>query len=164
MPITDPLRYELTLLANILGGGVSSRLFQAMREERGLAYAVYAHSSFFRDAGQLVSYFSVDARNLKAAFDIFLREVEDLGTGNIEPAELESAKAQLKAAITFSAESVISRLFMLFHNHCYHGRHVPAEEMIAAIDRVSIDSIAEAAGRFLGRDAMTIASCGPLTL
>ncbi len=164
VPASDPARYALALLANILGGGVSSRLFQKMREERGLVYSVYTHSGFWRDTGSLISFFSVDARNLRSAYEIFLREIEDLRAGNVWAHELESAKAQLKASVIFGRESVISRLFGLFQSYYHHNRYIGIPEMIESIDRVGITEIAEAAKAFLGKESLTITSCGPKTL
>jgi predicted Zn-dependent peptidase len=164
VPASHPDRYALALLANILGGGVSSRLFQKMREERGLVYSVYSHAGFWRDTGLLVSAFSVDARNLRAAFEIFEREIDDMRSGNIREEELESAKAQLKASVIFGSESVSSRLFMLFQSHYHLDRYLSVSEIIDSIDRVDVASIAGVARRFLDAENLTAASCGPLTL
>lgn len=164
VPASHPDRYALALLANILGGGVSSRLFQKMREERGLVYSVYAHSGFWRDTGSLISFFSVDARNLRAAYEIFLGEIDDLWAGNIGTRELESAKAQLKASVIFGSESVINRLFGLFQSHYHLKRYIGVPEMIESIERVGIEEIAEAARAFLDREKLTVTSCGPKTL
>ena len=161
---SHPDRYALALLANILGGGVSSRLFQKMREERGLVYSVFTHSGFWRDTGSLISFFSVDPRNLRAAYDIFLGEIDDLRAGNIGARELDSAKAQLKASVIFGSESVISRLFGLFHSYHHHKRYIGVPEMVESIERVGIEEIAVAAEAFLDREALTVTSCGPKTL
>jgi predicted Zn-dependent peptidase len=148
----------------MLGGGVSSRLFQKMREERGLVYSVYTHSGFWKDTGSLLSFFSVDSGNLAAAYDIFLGEIEDLGAGNIGERELESAKAQLKASVIFGSESVVSRLFRLFQSHFHLGRYLSIHEMISSIEGVSIAAVARVAKAYLDRDVLTITSCGPKTL
>ena len=164
VPAYHPDRYALVLLANILGGGVSSRLFQRMREERGLAYSVYTHAGFWRDTGSLVSFFTVDERNLQSAYEIFLAEIGDLRAGNIRTEELESAKAQLRASIIFGSESIINRLFGLFQSYYHHDRYIGAHEMIESIEAVGLEQVAGAAETFLDRKSLTVASCGPKTL
>jgi predicted Zn-dependent peptidase len=157
-------RYALAILASILGGGVSSRLFQSMRERSGLVYSVYSHASFWRDAGALYSFFSVDPSNLKKALDIFHAEIGDLKEGNVHTEELESAREVLKGAIIFGSESATSRLFSLFQNDYHLGRYVSIEEMISSIDRVDSAVIARMARRYLDRDHFTYTSCGPANL
>jgi predicted Zn-dependent peptidase len=164
VPASHPVRYALAVLSNILGGGVSSRLFQNMREKRGLAYSVYSHSNLWRDTGALYSFFSVDPRNLGRAVDVFRREIRDLADGNISGHELESAKAQLKGAIIFGSESVINRLYGMFQNYHHLQRHVSIAEMIASLERVDRDAVAEVAGKYLDEDSLTYTSCGPVNL
>ncbi len=157
-------RYGLAILSSILGGGVSSRLFQSMREMSGLAYSVYSHANFWRDAGALYSYFSVDPSNLRIALDIFHREMEDLRAGNVRDEELESARAQLKGAIIFGIESATSRLFRLFQSEYHFGRYVPIEELISSIEGVDTAAVARISRTYLGRERLTYTSCGPVTL
>jgi predicted Zn-dependent peptidase len=157
-------RYALAILSSILGGGVSSRLFQSMRERNGLVYSVYSHASFWRDTGALYSFFSVDPSNLKRALDIFHAEMRDLREGNVYTEELESARAQLKASIIFGSESATNRLFSLFQSEYHLGRYVSIEEMIASIEGVDQSAIARIAQLYLGEDSLTYTSCGPVNL
>ena len=164
VPASHEDRYGLAILSSILGGGVSSRLFQSMRERSGLAYSVYSQANFWRDAGALYSYFSVDPRNLKKALDIFHAEVADLREGNVRAEELESARAQLKGAVIFGIESATSRLFRLFQSEYHLGRHVPVDELIDSIERVDPAAVARIARTHLEKDRFTYTSCGPATL
>jgi predicted Zn-dependent peptidase len=164
VPASHDDRYGLAILSNILGGGVSSRLFQSMRERSGLVYSVYSHASFWRDAGALYSYFSVDPSNLGKALDIFHADTGDLREGNVHAEELESARAQLKGALIFGIESATSRLFRLFQSEYHLGRYVSIEELIDSIERVDPDTIARIARIYLDRDRLTYTSCGPANL
>ncbi len=164
VPASHDDRYGLAILSSILGGGVSSRLFQSMRERSGLAYSVYSHASFWRDAGALFSYFSVDPNNLGKALDIFHTETWNLREGDVRAEELESARAQIKGALIFGIESATSRLFRLFQSEFHLGRYVSVEELIDSIERVDPDTIARIARTYLDRDRLTYTSCGPANL
>jgi predicted Zn-dependent peptidase len=157
----DRSRFAVMLLSGIIGGGVSSRLFQAMREKAGLAYAVYSHVNFWSDTGAFSVYFSVDPRNLRPALDIFAAEMEKLRAGGITKEELESARAQLKGSIIFGLESSDTRLFRLFHEECYIGRFRDVGDVLSDIDSVTVDDIGRAAARLLDPDSMVRAVCGP---
>lgn len=164
VPASHEDRYALAVLSNILGGGVSSRLFQSMREKRGLVYSVYSHAGFWRDTGALYSFFSVDPSNIDEALDIFHREIDDLRKGNLRAEELESAKAQLKGAIIFGSESATSRLYSLFQSEHHLGRYLSIEEMISSIEGVDRSEITRVARSYLDRDSLTNTFCGPVNL
>lgn len=157
----DPRRLAVLLLSNIIGGGVSSRMFQALRERAGLAYTVYSHVNFWRDTGDLSVYFSVDPRSIDDALEIFHNEIESLRLGGIRPGELESSKAQLKGAVVFGLESSEARLFRLLHNEFYHGGHRSVADVLRRIGQVDESAVAEAARRFLAPDRLFHVTCGP---
>ena len=158
---SDPARLPVLLLSGILGGGVSSRLFQRLREETGLAYSVFSHVNFWRDTGALSVYFSVDPRNLARALDIFYSTVRELERDGIEPRELESSREQIKGSIVFNLENVETRLLKLFHDEFHHGRYLHAPSMLAALDRVTAEDVTEAARTFFNPDGLTRIVCGP---
>jgi len=158
----DPLRLVVLLLSNIIGGGVSSRMFQALRERAGLAYSVYSHVNFWRDTGDISIYFSVDPRTIDEALGIFHEELDSLRRGGIRPEELESAKAQLKGAIVFGLESSEARLFRLLHNEFYHGGHRSVADVLRGVERVDARSVAAAARRFLAPARLFYVTCGPV--
>ena len=161
---SDPDRYPLLVLSNILGGGVSSRLFQNLREKKGLAYSVFSHANFWSDTGAFASYFSVDPKNLEKAMDIFMGCMEDLRTGGALEEELASAKSQLKASVVFGVESVDNRLFRLIHAECYHRRHRTLDSIIRNIERVGPDDITRVMATFLPEKRHTYVTCGKRSL
>lgn len=161
---SSPERYTLMLLSNIIGGGVSSRLFQSLRENRGLVYSVFSHTSFWKGTGTLSSFFSVDPRNLPRALEILRGELEKLGRGEVRAEELEYARAQLKGGVVFGIESVESRLFRLFYNEFYHGRYRTLPAVLRNIENVKLKDIAEAARKYLAEEKQTYVTCGPLPL
>ena len=149
------------LLSGIIGGGVSSRLFQSLREKAGLAYSVFSTVNFWSDAGAFSVYFCVDPKNLRPALDIFEKEIGDIRTGGVTGKELESAKAQLKGSIIFGLESSETRLFRLFHEECYLEEFRKVEDVMRDIDAVDTDMIAAAAKKILAPDRLIRATCGP---
>jgi predicted Zn-dependent peptidase len=157
----DPARFAVMLLAGIIGGGVSSRLFQSLREETGLAYSVFSNVNFWSDTGAFSVYFSVDPKNLKSAFEIFEREIGGIRLGGVTAGELESAKAQLKGSIIFGLESAETRLFRLFHGECYTGGYRKVDDVLSDIDSVDEAMIGEIAEKLLDPDGLVRAVCGP---
>lgn len=164
VPASHEDRYALAILSSILGGGVSSRLFQSMRERNGLVYSVYSQASFWRDAGTLYSFFSVDPSNLKKALEIYHGELRDLRDGNVRAEELESAKAQIKGSIIFGSESATNRLYSLLQSEHHLGRYLTTEEMIASVENVDRSAIARIAGLYLDENSLTYTFCGPVNL
>ena len=161
VPADDPMRFAVMLLSGIVGGGVSSRLFQSLREKAGLAYSVFSHVNFWSDTGAFSVYFSVDPRNLKSAFEILDREMESIRSGGITAEELESSRAQLKGSIIFSLESSETRLFRLFHEECNLGEFRKVEDVLRDIDAVDVAMIGEAACELLAPRRLIRAVCGP---
>jgi predicted Zn-dependent peptidase len=153
-------RHALVLIANILGGGATSRLFQSLREKTGLAYSVYSHVSFWKESGTLCSFFSVDSKNLARALDKLHAELRDLREGGVRDEEIESAKAQVKASIVFGVESIENRLFQVIQSEYFHGRYVRFDELLRAIERVDRRAVTEASERYLAEDVLTYAACG----
>ena len=153
-------RHALVIIANILGGGATSRLFQSLREKTGLVYSVYSHVSFWKESGALCSFFSVDSKNLSKALDILHAELRDLRKGGVRDEEIESAKAQVKASIVFGVESIENRLFQVIQSEYFHGRYTRFDELLRAIEKVDRDMITEAAERYLEENVLTYAACG----
>ncbi len=158
---SDPDRLPVLLLSGVLGGGVSSRLFQRLREESGLAYTVFSHANFWRDTGALSVYFSVDPRNLGRSLDIFYSTVEELLERGIGRVELESAREQIKGSIVFNLENVETRLLKLFYDESHHGRWIDPRSMLSALDRVEAEDVHEAALRYMRPGSLTRIVCGP---
>jgi len=156
-----PLRFAVMLLSGIVGGGVSSRLFQSLREKAGLAYSVFSNVNFWSDTGAFSVYFCVDPKNLKSSYEIFEREMEMVRGSGVTTEELESAKAQLKGSIIFGLESSETRLFRLFHEECYIGGFRRIEDVLRDIDAVDEEMVGAVAEKILAPDRLIRATCGP---
>jgi predicted Zn-dependent peptidase len=164
VPASHPDRYALIVLANILGGGTTSRLFQSLREKTGLVYSVFTSVTFWREAGAISTFFSVDARNVERALDIFHRDLRELREGNVRNEEIESAQAQVKGAVVFGMESVENRLFQMIQSDFYHARYVNAAEVLRGIARVDRTAVTDAARKYLAAGDLTYTTCGPISL
>lgn len=149
---TGPDHYALTLFTTAVGGGMSSRLFQELREERGLAYSVYASHTPYTDSGLFAVYLAT--ANGDAAKALALAEgVIAQCAATIDPAELERAKAQLKAGLLMSLEGPAGRAEYLARQLMVHGRAVEPAELVAKIDAVDVEAVRAAAARMLAGPA-----------
>jgi predicted Zn-dependent peptidase len=142
--------YKMLLYNSILGGGMSSRLFQNIREEQGLAYSVYSSASSYVDDGQLIIYAGVGNDKEAAAIDAIRAELERLAAEGIGDAELNKAKEQNKGHYIFGQESVSSRMFSTGKNILLLGRVYDAEEIMQGIDAVTGADIARIAKEYAG--------------
>jgi predicted Zn-dependent peptidase len=145
---THPDMHALSLFTNAVGGGMSSRLFQQVREERGLAYSIYAWAHSYADAG-LFGIYCAAARNDAAQALALARKVLTETAEGLTPAELERARAQAKAGLLMGLESVATRADHLARSIQVHGRIVPPSETVALIDAVSLDQARQAAANAL---------------
>ena len=151
--ITDPRHWAMRLYAEMLGGGMSSRLFQEARERLGLAYAIDAYAESYADAGVLGVYAGCDAANATKLAEVTAREIRSLA-GAATFAELARAKAQLKASLFMGRESLAARAEQQAAQHLAFGRLLDPAEMAAHIDAVSASDIAE-----LGAVMLSSARC-----
>ncbi len=135
-PITDENRYATLILNTVLGGGMSSRLFQTIREERGLAYSIYSDLSPYRDTGNLCVYAGTSANKALEVVDLILAEFRNLKETPIGDEELTRAKDQVKGNILLGLESSNSRMANLARQEMYFHQFFSAEEIIARIEEV----------------------------
>lgn len=160
-PLKDPRRFALAILVNAFGGGMSSRLFQRVREELGLAYAVFAYKNFYRRGGQLGVYVGTQPATADAAIDAIRTEYRRLATEGLPAAELADGKRQLKGQIMLSLESPAARMGRLAGFTLHDDRYRPLDEMLREIDAVTSDEIAAAAAEFFEPDRQTVVRLGP---
>jgi predicted Zn-dependent peptidase len=160
-PLSDPRRFPLTLLINLFGGGMSSRLFQRVREELGLAYAVYAYKQFFQSSGQLGVYVGTQPSTADRAIDAIREEYVRLAREGLPPAELTNGKQQLKGQIMLSLESPGSRMARLAGFVLYDDAYRPLDQMLGEIDRVTDDDVAAVAQEFFAPERQTVVRLGP---
>ena len=160
--VTHPDRYALSLLSNLLGGGLSSRLFQRVREEQGLAYSIYNYTDFHRDTGMVATSFSSSPDNCNRVLAIVAEEYERLRSGDLDEDELESNKAQLVSSVVLGMETTLSQMLRLARTEMAFGRFMPISEVIDAVEGISRDDIVRLAGEFLDPAAQTVVGYGPL--
>jgi len=155
----DPDYYPILLLSTLLGGGMSSRLFQEVREKRGLVYSVYSFTAPYMDGGLFGIYAGTGEKEAAELVPVTLDELHKVQKGVTE-AELSRARAQVKASLLMSLESTGSRCEQLARQFQVFGRLIPTRETVAKLEAVTVDDVARAAGR-LFRAAPTLAALGP---
>lgn len=141
--IADPRLYAMILLNNAIGGGMSSRLFQEIREKRGLAYSVYSYHTSYADSGLYTIYAGTAPKQTKDVLDLTLELLGDIGAQGLTEAELHRGKEQLKGSLILSLESTSSRMNRNGKNELMLGRHYTLDEMIEKIDAVSMETLHE---------------------
>jgi predicted Zn-dependent peptidase len=150
VPLLHPDYYALRLFADIVGSGASSRLFQAVREERGLAYSVWAAVHPYQDCGLFYAY-AATARKQAAAASALMREVIETAARDATPRELGRAKAQAKAGLLMSLESSWGQANHVARMLSVHGRLVEPEAIVRAVDAVTLDQVRAAGARMLAQ-------------
>ena len=159
----DPRRYTMLVLDSVLGGCMSSRLFQEIREKRGLVYSVSTVQTALRDCGTFGIFAGTSAEKvaevLQVARDIF----SDVAAQGITDEEMERAKELLKGSLALNLESTSSRMMRIARNNLYHGRFVPVEETIQKIDDVTHSDIKELASWLLDPSRYSLAALGPVS-
>ncbi|SYZ73382.1 Uncharacterized zinc protease YmxG [Candidatus Zixiibacteriota bacterium] len=157
---SSPERNVLLALHAYLGGGMSSVLFQKIREDKGIAYTVYTFPDFYRDGGLLGIYLAADKKKVPSAIDIVLRELRKVKRERLSTDKLFKVKEQIKGNMTLSLESTMSRMSRLARQEIMIGRRISIDESLRAIDRITADDIIEIARRILRHDIMTVTSLG----
>ena len=156
----DEQLYNLQVFTSVLGGGMSSRLFQEVREKRGLCYSISAFHMPYSDTGLFGLYAGTDERDVPELMSVVINQI-GLATENLSEAEVARAKAQMKAGLLMALESSEARLGQLARQMLAYGRPIPLDEIVAKVDAVTVES-ARAAGRMLiGRGRPAIAALGP---
>jgi predicted Zn-dependent peptidase len=161
VPYSDPRRYAVILVDVLLGGGMSSRLFQRVREERGLAYSVYSYQSFHLDTGVHGIYVGTAPETAAAAVECIRAELADVAEHGIPETEIEAGKQQLKGQITLSLESVSSRMYRAASVELFGEQYRSLDALLAEIDRIDAATVAEVCGRYFRPESQTILSLGP---
>jgi predicted Zn-dependent peptidase len=155
-------RYACYILNTVLGGGMSSRLFQNIREKRGLAYAVFSSLNTFRDAGYLSVYAGTATENARKVIQLILKEYRRLKSTLIGREELQRAKDYLKGSLLLSLESTMSRMSNLARQEMYFARSISIDEIAKCVDAVTSDEVVEVARDFFGTDRIAATVLGPL--
>jgi len=154
-------RFPVMVLATLAGGSMSSRLFQRIREELGLAYSVYTYSDHLRDTGLMATYMAVRPRNASRAIEAVIEEYRRIRGGEVKPAELEDTREQLKGRILLGLETSTARMMRMARSEMNYGRQISERELIKRIDAVSLDDLHEVAAGTLDAGDLTVVSLGP---
>ncbi|HEY9137119.1 MAG TPA: pitrilysin family protein [Terriglobus sp.] len=160
--VNHPDRYALYLLSSILGGGMSSRLFQSVREEAGLAYSIYSELSPYRDAGALSIYAGTSIEKTQEMLRLILEEFRRIKAEPVSDDELERAKNQSKGNIVLGLESSSSRMSNLARQQMYYGKFATVDEIIADVDRVTAADVQRLANDLLQADKISLTLLGNL--
>jgi len=161
-PITDDNRYATLILNTVLGGGMSSRLFQTIREERGMAYSVFSDLSPYRDTGTLCVYAGTSAGKALECIDLIMTEFRKLKEELLPAEELTRAKDQLKGNILMGLESSNSRMANLARQEIYFGQFFTADEIIARIETVDAEQVQAMAQRLFDPERIAVTLLGRL--
>jgi len=163
LPRDDDDRYALAVLNQAIGGGMSSRLFQEVREKRGLAYSVYSFRAGFAETGAFGVYVGTGPERAQEALDVVTAELDrvvaDKGIG---ADELEAAKGNLRGSMALSLESSQSRMHRIGSAELMMGEIQTLDEIVAAVDSVTPDDVARVVDRVLATDQRTLAAVGPI--
>jgi predicted Zn-dependent peptidase len=157
----DDRRFAGSLMDAIVGGSASSRLFQEIREKRGMAYSVYSYSSQYGDTGQIGVYVGTREDNLAECLEITVAELTDIARGNVRPDELIRAKENLKGRILLSLESTSARMTRLGKSTITETPLLTPEEIVERLEAVTAEEVAELADALLAPERLSVAGIGP---
>ena len=161
-PVNDANRFAIYMLNSILGGGMSSRLFESIRENEGLAYSIYSELSPFRDAGALSVYAGMSLDKTDRVLDLTLLELRRLKQEKVADAELKRAKDQMKSNIVLGLESSSSRMSNLARQQMYFGRFFSVDDIVHEIDRVTTTDVQTLANELFQPNAIALTLLGNL--
>ncbi len=164
IPAKSEDRYAMAALNNVLGGGMSSRLFQEVREKRGLAYAVYSYHQGYSDAGAIKTYVGSTTANIGEAVRVIVEQLRRIMEEPVEEEELERTKQQLKSSTLLALESTSARMNRVGRSVITGAELLTPEEISARIEAVTPDDIARLARQHLRTDQMYLSAVGPREL
>jgi len=161
MPHASKERFCLYIINTILGAGVSSRLFQEIREKRGLAYSIYSFVSSYIDTGVWGVYAGVSRKKVREVIELILQEIYSL-KDTLHDAELQRAKNQLKGNIILGLESTGSRMNNIARQEIYHGKYFSPKEIMHEIDAITLDQTRELCEKLLRKETLSLTVYGPV--
>lgn len=161
LSLKDERSYTFQVLNTILGGGLSSRLFQEIREQRGLVYSVYSYHSSYHDTGLFCIYAGLSKQNVDEVLALVFKQVEDIRLHSVGAEELQRAKDQLKGNLFLSLENVNTRMSRLGKSQLYLGKVLSPDEVVDKLNKVTLADIQELASVFLQPDHFSMATIGP---
>ncbi|UCD65800.1 MAG: insulinase family protein [Deltaproteobacteria bacterium] len=162
LSVIDEDRFAYLLLNVLLGGNMSSRLFQEIREKRGLAYSIYSYIASYSDSGYQAIYLGVDRESVNESLALVSREITKLQDTPVTGSELANSKDFVKSGLYLSMENMEAIMTRIARNELYFGKYLTLEEVVASIDRVTGEDIMSLSSRVFGRQELTVAGLGPL--
>ena len=163
LPYESSERMVMLALSSYLGGGMSSVLFQKIREDRGLAYSVYSFNDFYRDTGIFGIYLGTDSKHLRKAVEVVMAEVRLLKKKRLTSTQLGQLKSQMKGHLILSQESTNSRMNRLARQELLIGSYQPLTDMVVDIEKVSTKRIQDLANQVLDESCAVAAVLGPVS-
>jgi len=160
LPVRDEQLYSLQVFTSVLGGGMSSRLFQEVREIRGLCYAIHAFHMPYTDTGLFALYAGTDESDAPELMRVVIDQIGN-ATETLNDTEVRRAKAQMKAGLLMALESSEARVGQLARQMLAYGRPIPVDEIVAKVDAVTVKSARDAGQTLIGRAKPAIAALGP---
>ena len=160
--MVDEARFAYLLLNVLLGGNMSSRLFQEVREKRGLAYSIYSYIASYSDCGYLAIYLGVDRDSVNESIKLIDREINKLQDMPVSDTELSNTKDFVKSGLFLSMENMEVIMTRIARNEMYFGRYISLEEVVESIDLVERQDIKKLAGDIFGGHELTVVGLGPL--
>jgi predicted Zn-dependent peptidase len=157
----DPDYYAAQIMSMIFGGGMSSRLFQEVREKRGLVYSIYSYMGSYVDGGTFGIHAGTGPDQVKELIPVVASEFRKM-TDTVTQKELNRAKAQIKAGILMSLENTTSRMEQLGRQQMIFGRHIAREEVLEKIEAINVQSVMKSAERILKGSKLSLGAIGPL--
>jgi len=158
---SDARRYGMSMIGMLFGGGMSSRLFQRVREELGLAYSVYSFQSFHVDAGMHGVYVGTAPETARAAVEAINEELENLAANGLSEEELTAGKSQLKGQITLSLESPTSRMYRAAGVELYDEPYRTLDEVLALVDAIDVETVSALCKTYFSPSLQTLVTLGP---
>lgn len=162
LPQEHSYTYVLLVLNNILGGGLSSRLFQSIREERGLAYSIYSYHSAYVDSGLFTVYAGTSPNKFKEVVHLIAKEISKLKKEGITQEELSKTKEQIRGGLLLSMESISNRMSRLGRTELCHGRVITAEEVVEKISQVTVDEVMDLCNLIFQPEKFSLTAIGPI--
>jgi len=161
LPRLHPERFALAVLDNVLGGGMSSRLFQKIREERSLAYSIFSYHSMYVETGLVAVYAGTSPENVPAVLDLIKEELELLIEKGIMPQELERAKGHIKGSLVLNLEDSGSRMTRLGKAEVCGGEILSLDELLQRVDAVTLEDVHRLARKVFGPRELVVTMIGP---
>ncbi|MCL6639317.1 MAG: insulinase family protein, partial [Firmicutes bacterium] len=161
LKLDDEKIYVFQVVNTILGGGLSSRLFQEIREQRGLVYSVYSYHTSYHDTGLFCIYAGLSKQNVDEVLHLIFKQISDIQKNGVKETELQRAKDQLKGNLFLSLENVNTRMSRLGKSQLYLGEVVPPEEIVEKVSRVTAADVQELVRDMLKPEKFSLAAIGP---